>query len=89
MAPFERLVGFHAAFPTYALAIFVLPLFYGAWRFVIFHAIFGPVLVSLLTDDPNEMPAVWCLFSVAIVVASLSPWLWRKLEWRTPATSRG
>lgn len=80
MAPLGRLLGFQLTFPTYALAAFVVPLFYGAWRFVIFHAVVGPILASLLTDDPNEMPAIWCLFSIAIVLVSLSPWLWRKLE---------
>lgn len=59
-------------FPSYMVAVFALPLLYGAWRFVLFHAVFGPILASLLTDDPNEMPAVWCLFSIGIVLFSLS-----------------
>lgn len=82
LRPVEQFLGVHATFPTYALAAFVVPLFYGAWRFVIFHALLGPILASLLTDNPNEMPAIWCLFSIGIVLASLNPWLWRKLEWR-------
>lgn len=60
-------------FPAYMLSAFVLPLFYGAWRFALFHATVGPVLASLLTTDPNEMPAIWCLFSIGIVLVSLSP----------------
>ena len=34
------------AYPDYMLAVFVLPLFYGAWRFVLFHALLGPILVG-------------------------------------------
>ncbi len=78
-------VSLPGAFPTYVLAVFVAPLLYGAWRFVLFHALFGPILASLLTDDPNEMPAIWCFLSIGIVVISLSPWLWRSLSARTAA----
>jgi len=60
-------------FPAYALSVFVLPLFYGAWRLVIFHAVLGPILASFLTDNPNEMPAIWCLFSIGLVLVGLSP----------------
>jgi hypothetical protein len=60
-------------FPAYVLAVFVLPLAYGAWRFVLFHAALGPILAQLLTDNPNEFPAVWCLFSVGLVLLAMSP----------------
>lgn len=59
--------------PEYGLAVFALPLVYGAWRFVLFHALLGPMLARALTDDPNEMPAIWCLFSIGLVLISLSP----------------
>ncbi|SIO31238.1 hypothetical protein SAMN05444722_1370 [Rhodovulum sp. ES.010] len=72
-SPLSGWLGFSANFPTYLLAAFVVPLVYGAWRFVVFHAIFGPVLATLLTDNPNEMPAVWCLFSIALVLVAMSP----------------
>ncbi|MEW9921650.1 DUF5765 domain-containing protein [Marimonas sp. MJW-29] len=72
MVPLERALGFGSGFPTYMLAVFVLPLVYGAWRFVLLHAVTGPFLAWTLTDNPNEMPAVWCLFSIAILVVSLS-----------------
>lgn len=85
MTPIEQILGIEAAFPTYAIAAFLLPLCYGAWRFAVFHALLGPVLAELLTNDPREMPAIWCLFSVGIVLLSLSSWLWRRLESRTPA----
>jgi Family of unknown function (DUF5765) len=60
-------------FPAYMLAVFVLPLTYGAWRFALFHATFGPFLASLLTDNPNEIAAVWCLFSIGLVLIGMSP----------------
>lgn len=70
--PFERFVGTGFGFPTYMLAVFALPLLYGAWRFAVFHAIVGPIFASTLTADPNEMPAIWCLFSIGIVLFGLS-----------------
>lgn len=60
-------------FPAYFLSVFILPLLYGAWRLVVFHALLGPVLAMTLTDNPNEMPAIWCLFSVGLVLLGLSP----------------
>lgn len=60
-------------FPFYMASVFVLPLIYGAWRFVVFHALCGPILAMALTDNPNEMPAIWCLFSIGILLIGLSP----------------
>ena len=62
-------------FPFYFLSVFALPLIYGAWRLVLFHAAFGPILAMTMTDNPNEMPAIWCLFSVGLVLVGLSPLL--------------
>ncbi|WP_390913767.1 DUF5765 domain-containing protein [Pseudosulfitobacter sp. SM2401] len=69
----ERIFGIYSGFPTYMIAAFILPLIYGAWRFVIVHAVAGPILAASLTTNPNEMPAIWCLFSIAILLISLSP----------------
>lgn len=60
-------------FPSYILATFALPLIYGAWRLVLFHALAGPILAGLTTGNPNEVPAIWCLFSIAIILVALSP----------------
>jgi len=60
-------------FPAYILSVFVLPLIFGAWRFVVFHAALGPLLARTLTDNPNEMPAIWCLFSIGLLLVALSP----------------
>ena len=73
-----RTLGIPVQFPAYLAAVFLLPLTYGSWRFVVFHAVFGPILALALTNDPNEMPAVWCLFSIGILIAGLSPELRRK-----------
>jgi len=69
------LLGTDVQFPGYLFAVFVLPLLYGAWRFVVFNAIFGPLLAYSLTSDMNEMPAIWCLFSVWLILISLSPFI--------------
>ena len=60
-------------FPPYLAAVFLMPLFYGCWRFVLFHALAGPVLATVLSSNPNEMPAIWCLFSVGLLLIGLSP----------------
>lgn len=72
LVPFENATGIHSGFPTYLLTAFAVPLIYGAWRFVLMHALVGPVLASILTDNPNEMPAIWCLFSIFILLIGLS-----------------
>ena len=73
LIPLEEWFGIDASFPTYALTAFIIPFAYGAWRFVLFHLLAGPVLADLLTSNPNETPAVWCLFSVGIILIGLSP----------------
>ncbi len=78
LVPFDQAVGFQAGFATYMLTAFALPLVYGAWRFVALHAFSGPILAWTLTSNPNEMPAVWCLFSVVILMIALSPWFRQK-----------
>ncbi len=75
----EQFFGIYPGFPAYMIAAFVVPLFYGAWRFVAVHAVVGPILATALTTNPNEMPAIWCLFSVAIILISLSPAIRKKV----------
>lgn len=75
----------HWGFPTYMLTVFLLPLLYGAWRFVGFHLLAGPVLAGALTGNPNEVPAIWCLFSIGIVLISLSPSIRRRFTGRALA----
>ena len=75
LSAFDALPWTFGGHPTYLVAAFLVPLAYGAWRFVAWHALSGPVLATLLTRDPREMPAVWCLFSIGIILVALSPWL--------------
>ena len=80
LLPLENALGIQSSLPTYFLAAFVMPLAYGAWRLVIFHAIAGPILATALTTNPNEVPAVWCLFSIGILLIGLSPLIRRRFE---------
>lgn len=82
LVPLEAALGTSFGFPTYPLAVFVMPVFYGAWRFAVFHAIVGPILASQLTGDANEAPAVWCLFSIGIALIALVPPIRRPFERR-------
>lgn len=80
LTPLENAIGVQSGFPTYMIVVFLLPLLYGAWRFVVFHALAGPILASFLTSNPNEIPAVWCLFSIGLVLIALSPVIRGKVE---------
>ncbi len=61
-------------FYTYYVPAFIVPIIYGSWRMTIYHCIFGPALAWILTKNPNEWPAVWCLLSVGyILVAWYTP----------------
>jgi len=80
--------GMGWGFPTYMVAAFGLPLLYGAWRFALFHALVGPVLAGTLTTNPNEVPAIWCLFSIGILMVALSPWFRRQLSVRPSLPAR-
>lgn len=68
-----RTLSLPVQFPLYMASVFLLPLIYGAWRFVVFHAVMGPIMALLLTDNPLEMPAIWCLFSIGLLIIGLSP----------------
>ena len=65
-------VGFVFTY-AYAFGLFVLPLIYGSWKLNLYHIMVGPVLVRLIADSPNEIPAIWCLLSIAIFIAIVSP----------------
>lgn len=73
MVPLDSALGLKWGFPTYMLTVFVLPAAYGAWRFALFHALAGPILAGQLTNMPNEVPAIWCLFSIGIALTCLIP----------------
>ena len=56
---------------------------YNAFMLAYDDALAGPILASFLTDNPNEMPAVWCLLSIAILCIGLSPLVRRGVETNT------
>jgi hypothetical protein len=53
--------------PGYLIAGLILPFIYGSWRVAIYQIVFGIYLASQLSNDANEIPAIWCLFSVALI----------------------
>ncbi len=64
---------------TYMVVAFGAPLIYGAWRWVLYHALLGPILMLFLTHNKDERPAVWCLMSIAFLAATHVPFLNRLL----------
>lgn len=55
-------------FNSYIIAIFFLPVLYGSWRMTTYHVFTGPLLAYLTTSNPNEYAAVWCLYSIGLVL---------------------
>jgi Family of unknown function (DUF5765) len=62
----------------YTAGSMILPLFYGQWRNSILFLLSGPVLAYILTGgNPNEWPAVWCFYSVVLLIFAMKgvfPW---------------
>jgi hypothetical protein len=81
-------LGNAVGFPSYVIAMFVVPALYGAWRITFFLLLGGPVLAYQLTDNINETAAVWCLLSIGLLLIVMTPvrrvfyvenwWLWPK-----------
>lgn len=60
-----------AGLPGYVLAGILLPFLYGSWRANVYHLFFGPTLAWLVTSSINEAAAVWCTFSIALLLSVL------------------
>lgn len=59
---------------AYVVTAFILPLLYGSWRFTGYHILAGPGLAAITTGRLNEWAAVWCLFSIGLLlVAAKTP----------------
>jgi hypothetical protein len=83
---------FHMPMPGYVLIGILLPFIYGSWKLNSYQLLFGLVFASLMTNNPNEAAAIWCLLSVGIVMLIVSPkplrehlqvkkwWLWKYLD---------
>jgi len=56
---------------VYFLPAFLLPLLYGSWKFALYMFLTGPPIAWLTTQNPNEWPAVWCLYVVALIFVAL------------------
>ena len=54
--------------PSYAIAGFIVPALYGSWRFTLWHLIAGPLFAWATTDNIHEWPAIWCLFSLELLL---------------------
>jgi hypothetical protein len=57
---------------VYFVTVFILPLLYGSWKSTLYATLMGPVITLLLTATANEFAAVWCLFSMAILLLMLN-----------------
>jgi hypothetical protein len=79
---------------VYFLSIFILPLIYGSWKGVLFNTIFGPGLAYLISNSPNEWPAIYCLLSIAIIFVVVIPSIRKKFHvkkwyfWKYPFKKR-
>jgi hypothetical protein len=78
---------------AYVIAVFIMPLLYGSWKMVLYHALLGPILSIILTNNPNEQPAVWCLLSIGllliVVKTPIRRWLHVKRWGLWPSAWRG
>lgn len=53
---------------AYMYAALVLPLLYGSWKLELYHVITGPMLSFFSTSNMNEWAAVWCLYSIGLLL---------------------
>ena len=65
--PLQRIDTYRAL--SYIIPVFFIPPILGLWPFTVYHVVFGPYLASLLTNNINETPAIWCLFSEFLLIA--------------------
>ncbi len=64
---------------AYIISAFIVPFLYGAWKINVYHIILGPLLARMLSSNPNEWPAIWCLLSIAFILAIFIPPLRKRL----------
>ena len=77
-----------SSFSWYFVAGFFLPLLYGSWRFTLYHLLAGPSLAYATTQNMNEWPAVWCLFSFGFLFILFETPLRQLMYIRVDALSR-
>ncbi len=64
------LSGLDSRYVGYFAVAFGGPLLYRSWRWSLYHFLCGPALMMVLTSDKNERPAIWCLLSIAFLIAT-------------------
>lgn len=64
---------------SYFFAVFLMPLLYGSWKALFYGILTGPLLAGLTTNNTNEFAAVWCLYSVGILLIMFNTPLRQKL----------
>lgn len=72
--------GHKAVWLVYNIPVFILPLFYGGWRWSLYHFTFGIFLARQLTGNKDEFSAIWCLSSIAFLMAVHIPVIHRWME---------
>lgn len=63
--PFTNLFGL---WPTYLIVALFLPILYGSWRMSLYNIAVGILPAYLLSSNPNEQPAIWCLLSIGLLM---------------------
>ncbi len=73
----------------YFLIVFIVPMFYGNWRLSLYHFVLGPFLAFLTTTNHDEVPAIWCLFSIALLISMFFGPIkrWLEIPMREKATN--
>jgi hypothetical protein len=74
------IMGFRMTWFVYNIPVFIMPLFYGGWRWSLYHFVFGILTARLLTGNKDEFPAIWCLSSIAFLIATHIPLVHHWLE---------
>jgi uncharacterized protein DUF5765 len=72
--------GLYPSLYLYYIPVFILPILYGCWRVALYMFVVGPMIAFSITTNYDEAPAIWCLFSIAIVGAMILTPLRRWLE---------
>ncbi len=62
-----RVDFWYGSYP-YIIATFALPIIYGSWRLTLYHFLTGPLLAWITTGNLNEFAAVWCLYSIGLLL---------------------
>lgn len=82
--PYNGLTNFmvgiipYMSIPGYTLVGMVLPFIYGSWKLNLYLILVGPVVAWQLTTNINEAVAIWCIFSIGIVMLVVDERLLRK-----------